>query len=91
MQILQLDYLQSLVLLVLYGQRHLDFVQFIDFFIGYAGIVTCCIKWQACFIGFGLALPVIRWIIFGIGIFLFGLFIIDQLKEYGKFAHSGFV
>lgn len=61
------------------------------YFIGYAGIVTCCIKWQACFVGFGLALPVIRWIVFGIGIFLFGWFIIDQLKEYGKFSHSGFV
>ena len=61
------------------------------YFIGYAGIVTCCIKWQAYFVGFGLALPVIRWIVFGIGIFLFGLFIINQLKKYGKFSYSGFI
>lgn len=60
-------------------------------FIGYVGAVTYCIKWQACFAGFGIALPVIRWFVFGTGVFLFGWFIYDKLKEYGKLTYSGFV
>lgn len=60
-------------------------------FIGYVGAVTCCIKWQACFAGFGLALPIFRWAVFIIGIALFAWFVYTKLKEYGKLTHSGFV